>query len=154
MSAKCKCGHSRENHSVRGGFPFCEGTTMKACDCKGYEPQQSATHTPGPWEVVRAAAPELLEALKAIRDYDPSTSSEYHEATQARDAAFKATKECPECEEWRQRNHPIQKGICDTHWRQIWAAENLAAAAMDKSPKGAMRDIARAAIARVEGGQS
>ena len=55
MSAKCKCGHSRENHSVRGGFPFCEGTTMKACDCKGYESEPSAgmiaKHTPAPWKI-------------------------------------------------------------------------------------------------------
>lgn len=52
----CKCGHSRENHWVRGGFPFCEGTTMSSCDCKGYESEpsagMSAKHTPGPWRVV------------------------------------------------------------------------------------------------------
>jgi len=103
----CKCGHSRENHSVRGGFPLCEGTTIAACDCKLYEPEPTAKHTPGPWEIepykdwdkeitvsangdgwhrlgcmvdcddcdtetakanarLIAAAPKLLEALKAI----------------------------------------------------------------------------------------
>lgn len=50
MAEKCKCGHSCENHSMRGAFLFCEGTTMATCPCGLYEPSSPSGEVaqPGP----------------------------------------------------------------------------------------------------------
>lgn len=90
---------------------------------------------------LRALNAELVEALKQITDLTERPADLFPADWKEQIAA------CPECQ--RYKDHPIQRGICDTHRKPIYA--NEAHNAHETRILGyRAKDIARAAIAKAE----
>lgn len=83
---------------------------------------------------------EMYEALREIDNLRPRPSDKFPADWHEQIAA------CSECQGWA-KNHPIQRGICDTHRRPLWDREKHDA--FEEQAIGPRAQIiARAALAK------
>lgn len=126
-----------------GRFVEVELTCGKSIAAGEWQKRDDGYWTLGPFydrpQPAAAAAPELLAALQQIVDYqEPEIPlGDFYERTEA----------CAGCEEWRQKKHPLQHW-CHDHVRE-WYANRDKNAEAQAFQHGKLRDIARAAIAKV-----